>query len=264
VGRNYGDNYAKLIPTAAYGTDTPLAMDRFAAALGASGQKKIVYHTSHDEAGNADKDNADREKRTHRTIVDAVRADPNGTISGVVRKYAEARCRFAAGVTLLSAGTPMILFGEEVGFQKDFKYNEVISNREDFAAYRNDNARGAFLFRFYRDLIRLRLGNAGLRSRNIAILHVHNDNRVVVFKRWGGGQEFLVLASLNNKPFNNPNYVVQHPDLWGASRWREVFNSDSDNYRGGNVGNFGATFTAQPGRLEAVIPANGFVVLARE
>ena len=34
------------------------------------------------------------------------------------RRVAEARCRFAAGMTLMSAGVPMFLFGEEVGAEK--------------------------------------------------------------------------------------------------------------------------------------------------
>jgi 1,4-alpha-glucan branching enzyme len=182
----------------------------------------------------------------------------------VAREYAEARCRFAAGVTLLSAGTPLILFGEEVGFQKDLLYNGVLNNREDLTGYREDKDRGKFLFQFYGDIVRLRLGNPGFRSRNISVLHVHNANRVVAFKRWGGGQELLVLASLNNTAFNNPGYAILHRDIWGGSRWREIFNSDAAKYRGRNVGNAGATLTAQPGRFEAVIPTNGLVVYARE
>lgn len=264
VGQNYGTNYAKLIPTAAFGTNAPLAMDWFAEALGASGQNKVVYHTSHDEAGNADKDNPDPDKRTHRTIVLAVRAKPTDDIRGLTREYAEARCRFAAGVTLLSAGTPLILFGEEVGFQKDLIYDAVLNNREDLVGYSTDGNHGKFLFQFYQDLIRMRLGNAGLRSRNIKILHVHNANRVVAFKRWNDGQEFLILASLNDTPFNSPTYIIEHPDIWEGSRWREMFNSDSERYRGANIGNFGMTLVGQPGRFEAVIPANGFVVFARQ
>lgn len=36
-----GTDYAKLISTAGYGTDEPLAMDYFAGALGTSGQKRL-------------------------------------------------------------------------------------------------------------------------------------------------------------------------------------------------------------------------------
>ncbi len=265
VGRNYGSNYAKLIPTAAFGDDAPLAMDWFAGALGASGTKKVVFHVSHDEAGNAGRDDPDPDKRTHRTLVDAVRADPAAAVTGLTRRYAEARCRFAFGVTVFSAGTPMFLFGEEAAFQKDFIAADrlVLANREDFLGNRADEDVGAGLFRFWRDAVLLRRNQAALRSRNITVLHVHNGNRVLVYKRWDQAQEFIVLASLNNAPFNNPGYVVNHPDIWGGSRWHEVFNSDAAAYHGDNVGNYGATLTAQPGSLQAVIPANGVVVLQR-
>ena len=66
---------------------------------------------------------------------------------GETRRYAEARCRFAFGATVLSAGTPMFLFGEEVGFEKDFLYNHIFANREDLDGYRKTS--GQFLFAFY-------------------------------------------------------------------------------------------------------------------
>src|SRR6185436_14449149 len=44
---------ARLIREAGYGDDRPLAMDRFAGALWGSQFNKIVYHESHDEAGNS-------------------------------------------------------------------------------------------------------------------------------------------------------------------------------------------------------------------
>ncbi len=220
VGRNYGSDYAKLIPTAAFGDNAPLAMDWFAGALGASGTNKIVFHVSHDEAGNAGRDDPDPEKRTHRTLVDAVRGDPAVTITGLTRYYAEARCRFAFGVTVFSAGTPMFLFGEEVGFQKDFVCDDslVLANREDFPGDRGDINLGQRLFQFWRDGILLRRNQPALRSPNIDILHVHNVNRVLVYRRWDQDHEFVVLSSLNNMPFNNPGYVVNHIPISGGAR----------------------------------------------
>jgi 1,4-alpha-glucan branching enzyme len=71
-----------------------------------------------------------------------------------------------------------------------------------------------------------------------------------------------VIASLNNQPFDAPSYQIQHPALADAG-WREVFNSDAARYGGDNVGNLGATLRAASGTLEAVVPANGFVILER-
>jgi len=262
VGLNYGPEYAKLIPTAGQGTDIPLAMGYFAGALGWTGSGKVVYHVSHDEAGNAGHDNGDPTTRSHRTIVAALaRTQPDDPITGLERKYAEARCRFAFGVTVLSAGTPMFLFGEEVGFQRDFLYNMVLANREDLKGKRDGD--GKHLFAFYSAVIKLRLSPAspGLRSRDITVLHTNDAGRVIVFRRRGSGQEYLVLASLSNTPYRS-GYIVWHPEI-PAGFWREIFNSDSVAYGGNDVGNFGATIPSQAGRFEAVIPANGLVVFQK-
>jgi len=93
-----------MIALAGFGDNWPLQVDWFAGALTGSATRKIVYHMSHDEAGNS--------TNSHRTIVDAV----NGAaLIGETRKFAEARSRFAFGMAALSPATPMFLMGEEVG-----------------------------------------------------------------------------------------------------------------------------------------------------
>ncbi len=243
-----GSDYAKLLKTAGLGDDRALAMDYFAGALASSGGQKVVYSESHDEAGNG--------TGTDRTINTAVNAAP---LTGDTRRYAEARCRCVFGITMLSAGTPMFLFGEEVGSQKKFLFNHVLENREDLEGERQTT--GQFLFKFYGDLIRFRLANPGLRSRSIDVLHVHNANRVIAFRRWGDGEDLLVLASLRNAPFTD-GYVVENGRL-PDGRWEEVFNSDASIYGGNNAGNFGATISSVGGRFDAVIPANAVVVFRK-
>jgi 1,4-alpha-glucan branching enzyme len=244
-----GSDTAKLIKTAGLGGDGPLAMDYFARVLGSTSANKVVYNESHDEAGNA--------YLTKRTIVVAANGAP---LIGQTRRYAEARCRFAFGCSILSAGVPMFLFGEEVGFQNDFLYNHILDLRQDFEAERKTN--GKNLFAFYSDLIRLRLGSPGLRGSAIDVLHVHNANRVLAWRRWGEGEDFLVLASLNNRPFGE-GYTISNPRL-PDGQWKEVFNSDSQQYGGDGIGNFGAEIPAGGGVLGAVISANGFIVLKRD
>jgi hypothetical protein len=51
-------------------------------------------------------------------------------------------------------------------------------------------------------------------------------------------------------------------DLNGS--WKKLFNSDAAIYCGHGVGNGGASIVSRDGRIEARIPANGFVVLSRE
>jgi 1,4-alpha-glucan branching enzyme len=245
-----GSNYAKLLKTAGMGGDGPLAMGYFAGALQASGGRRVVYHESHDEAGNG--------SFTDRTINVAVNGAP---LVGETRRYAEARCRFAAGVTLLSAGIPMFLFGEEVGAEKKFLYNHVLDNREDLGTLRHGS--GHFLFEYYKALIRLRLAHPALRSREIDVIFAHDDHRLLVFRRWCVGEEFLVIAGLNNHAFNNPSYRF-HAERIPAGAWREVFNSDAAIFGGWNIGNAGATIHTSSGLFECIVPACGVLIFQKE
>jgi 1,4-alpha-glucan branching enzyme len=240
--------YARLLWVAGQGWDGPMAMDGFAGALATSAWNKVVYHESHDEAGNSE--------GSARTIVTAV----NGaSLQGDTLRVAEDRCRLVFGLSALSAGTPMFFMGEEVGAAKPYRYNDFMQNREDLRGLRA--GRGARLFQYYQELIRLRLAHTGLRSRALEVLHVHNDNRVIAFRRWDDAGEFLVVASFNNQPFSN-GYELDSPQL-DSGGWREIFNSDADHFGGGNVGNGGATLNPDGGRLNVVLPARGLVVFHR-
>lgn len=243
-----GPQYARLLQTAGSGWDGALALDAFAGALAASADRKVVYYESHDEAGNS--------PGTRRTLVVASAAAP---LLPATRHAAEARVRLAAGLTLLSAGTPMFLFGEEVGATQDFVYGHVLCNREDLQTLRAST--GAGLFRCHADLIALRRGHGALRSRNLRVLHVHDQDRVLAFRRWEDGDDLLVLASFHNVPFG-AGYRFSGLDLPDGS-WREIFNSDGGVYGGDQVGNLGGTIRASGGSFEAVVPANGVVVFQR-
>ncbi|PUB90485.1 MAG: alpha-amylase, partial [gamma proteobacterium symbiont of Ctena orbiculata] len=242
------DGYAKLLKNAGYGDDRSLAMDDFAGTLYATRYAKVVYSESHDEAGNG--------RGTARNIRIAVNDAP---LTGETRRFAESRCRFVFGITVFSAGVPMFLFGEEVGAEQPLLYDDVLGHKIDLENERRNQGRGQFAF--YRDAITFRRSNSGMRSRNIDVIHVHNANRLIAFRRWGNGQEFLVVASLNNHPFIE-GYDLRN-DRISNGNWREVFNSDADEYGGTNVGNRGGV-NASDGCLNVVVPANGIIVLERE
>ncbi|MBV8882763.1 MAG: alpha amylase C-terminal domain-containing protein [Chroococcidiopsidaceae cyanobacterium CP_BM_RX_35] len=248
-----GQDYARLIPTAGYGQDQPLAINYFAGALGWSGHKKVVYHECHDEAGNSYYEDGGNRIYSRRTIVAAVNSAP---LIGETRRFAEARCHFAFGMAILSPGTPMFLMGEEIGAQKPYRYQDFFQNKEDLIGERHNN--GQRLFRFYQDLIRFRLSHSGLRSHDIDIIYIHDADRVIAFRRWDATEELLIVASLNNHPFAS-GYTIESSQL-GDGNWREIFNSDSDLYGGDNVGNSGASIPSWHGRIHFVIPANGFIV----
>ena len=246
-----GSDYAKLLKTSGFGGNEALAIDYFAGVLASTGAGRIVYHESHDEAGNG--------ALTDRTINVAVNGAP---LLGETRRVAEARVRLVTGITMLSAGTPMFLFGEEVGAERKFIYGGVLENREDIVGLRTTH--GRHLFEFYKALIAFRLapGHSVLRSRNIEVVAVHNENRILAFRRWSGDQNFLVVCSFSNSPYDMPGYLIESSRL-GDETWREVFNSDSASFGGNDVGNAGAAISSGPGRLHCVIPANGFTVFER-
>ena len=150
-------------------------MDRFAGVYASTCRKTVVYHESHDEAGNSE--------HSGRTLMVALAADKGAERpTGDLRRIAEARCRFVAGMTFLSAGTPMFLMGEEIGATKDFTYDGFLENREDL--YGERAGEGKYLFRFYADLIRLRRRHLALSTPSIEITAVHNADRTMVFHRW--------------------------------------------------------------------------------
>jgi 1,4-alpha-glucan branching enzyme len=246
---------ARLLKFAGYGDDDPLNISWFAGTLAACGTGRVVYHESHDEAGNSSYRENGHDVPSARTILVAVNGAP---LIGDTRRFAEARVHFVVGVTLLGPAPPMFFMGEEVGAWQPYRYNDFINFREDYPALRA--GAGAQLFRFYQDLIRLRLAKPALRSHALDILHVHNANRVLAFRRCEGAQDILVITSLNNHAFG-AGYRIQHPAIADGS-WQEIFNSDADVYGGSGLMN-DRRIEAANGSLAALLPANGVIVFER-
>jgi 1,4-alpha-glucan branching enzyme len=247
---DYSGGGARLLKQAGTGGSDPLAFDSFAGALLASQYDKVVYHESHDEAGNAG--------GTARTIVTAVNGAP---LWGATRTAAEARSRVVFGMSLFSAGTPMFFMAEEVGAQRPYTVGNWFPNREDILGESTGN--GRFMFRYYQDIITLSRRLRSVRTGNITVLHYSGANRIIVFKRWSRGEQVIVVASLNNTPFNS--YIVQSDTLGiPDGGWKEIFNSDAGIYGGTGTGNGGAIIGAANGRLEVTMPANGLLVVVRQ
>lgn len=244
--RAAGPQWAALLAEAAWGDDRPLGLDRFDGALQAAAGRKVVYHASHDEAGNS--------PGSARTIVAAVNGAP---LVGATRAAAEARSRLVFGLALLSPGTPMFLMGEEVGAANPYRFEGWLDAREDLAGLRLGLGQG--MFRCYQDLVRLRLDRPALRSRSVVTVHRHEANRVIAFLR--GDAEVLVVASFANRPFAG-GYVLRS-DAIPDGVWTEAFDSDAAAYGGAGVGNGAAALWSAGGRIEVVVPACGLVVLER-
>ena len=240
--------YAELVTQSGIGDDRSLHLDFFAGAMEASKDCKVVYPESHDDCGNRD--------GSARTILLAVDGAP---LVGETRRWAEARVRFAAGMALLSAGTPMFFMGEEIGAQKPYRYDSFLNNREDIVG--DASGVGANLFAYFKALVRLSVDISAIRSRNIDIAYTDNANRVIAFHRWDEADEYLVVGCLANTAFANGYWL--HTQRLGGFGWTEIFNSDGKVYGGWDVGNAGRTLLAENGSLNPVLPAAGLLVFRR-
>jgi 1,4-alpha-glucan branching enzyme len=241
---------ARVIRESGFGHDGPLALDAFADRLWRTQFGYVAYHESHDEAGNAG-----GSARTSSVAVN------HAALTGVTRQFAEARCRVAAGLSLLSAATPMFFMGEEIVAQKSVLYDNTATSKEDLQGERH--GAGGRMFRFYQDLIRLRAANPAARANHLDVVHVLGTTRVIAFTRRQGSNHLLVAASLNNHSFEGGYVIDGRPELLPDGLWRETFNSDAAIYGGNDVGNAGASIPAVNGRIELRLPANGFLVLQR-
>lgn len=242
-----GSDFANLLTSAARQSGGSLAMSLFARVLATTNRSTVVYHESHDEAGNSE--------HSGRTIAIAVNRAP---LIGDTRRYAEARSRFAAGMTLLSAGIPMFFMGEEVGFSRDYTYDGFVNQKEDFLGMREGV--GAGLFAFYRALIRLRLDptHPELRDGGLEVLHVNDEGRTIAFLRRLGERATVVVATLSDSGY--PQYDLDHPAFAGRS-WVEVLTSDESAFGGWGTTNGSVPLTVHGSRLTVALPRAGFVVL---
>ena len=241
---------ARVLREAGFGHDGPLALQSFAGELLVARAGKVVYHESHDEAGNAD--------NSARTSLVAVNRAP---LVGATRAFAEARCRVVAGLSILSAGTPLFFMGEEIVAQKAAKYDTISTSKEDLHGQRT--GAGAQMFRYYQDLIRLRRSNPAAKSHHLDVIHAWNPSRVIAFTRRQGSNDLLVIACFSNLPYWDGYVIDTSSDRLPAGGWQETFNSDAAIYGGNDVGNFGAVIPVSNGRIHLRLPANGLLVLQR-
>jgi 1,4-alpha-glucan branching enzyme len=182
--------------------------------------------------------------------------------------YARSRSRIAMGLVLTAPGIPHIFMGQEILEDKQWSDTPGSATEIWWAGLdAGDKSMSDFL-RFTRELIDARRAHPALRGEGCAIIHVHDDNRILAFQRWveGVGNDVVVVCSLNERTWYN--YDIGFP---GAGRWLEVFNSDVyDNWvnplaagNGGGVDANGPPMHGLPNSAALTIPANGLLMFAR-
>jgi 1,4-alpha-glucan branching enzyme len=182
--------------------------------------------------------------------------------------YARSRSRIAMGLVLTSPGIPLIFMGQEILEDKPWSDTPSPNTLIWWAGLDGTDRSMSDFLRFTRELIGVRRSHPALRGEGCALIHVHDENRVLAFHRWveGLGEDVVVVCSLNESTWYN--YNIGFP---GGGHWLEVFNSDVyDNWvnplvagNGGGVDANGPPMHGLPNSATLTIPANGLVVFAR-
>lgn len=185
--------------------------------------------------------------------------------------YGRSRTRVATGLLMTAPGIPMLFMGEEMLEDKLWSENPLAhpGTLIWWDGYLSGKDRAAVGQRWFtHDVAWLRRRYKALRGESINTFHVHNLNRVIAFHRWVEfeGRDVVVVASLNE--FTQFGYVLGFPQ---PGRWLEVFNGEiydnagnpSPAGNGGSIMANGPPAHGLPWSAPIVIPANGFLVFAR-
>ena len=175
-------------------------------------------------------------------------------------EWARGRVKLAQGLVFTAPGVPAMLMGGE--WLEDTNFGTDYENRIDWlkkTTYSGD-------FAFFRDLIGLRRSLPALRAdAALAVFHQNESGNVIAFRRGGGDEQAVVIAS-----FANSDYGSYRVGLPAAGDWEELLNSQSAAYDGNGLDNPGvltADAIAADGfaqSIEIALPRMGLVVLAPE
>ena len=184
--------------------------------------------------------------------------------------YGRSRARVATGISLTAPGIPMLFMGQE--FLEDKPWSDNFEFHRDlllhWAGLDQGDKQMLDHLRFTRELIDLRWRYPGLRGQGFRVVHVHDENRVLAFQRWGEGEGHDVLVIAHLATFSRFGYRIGFP---GGGEWREVFNSDVyENWVNPDVVGNGGRAVAEPEPLHGlgysarlVLPANSVLIFAR-
>jgi 1,4-alpha-glucan branching enzyme len=184
--------------------------------------------------------------------------------------YARSRARVATGMSLTAPGIPMLFMGQE--FLEEKQWSDNFELHQDlllnWGGLEAGDKQMLDHLRFTSELIALRWEQPALRGQGFRVVHVHDENRVLVFHRWveGEGRDLFVVVHLSS--FSRFDYMIGVP---GQGLWREVFNSDlyeswvNPNLagNGGSVYAHGLPMHGFAQSASFVLPANSILVFAR-
>ena len=192
----------------------------------------VTILSNHDEVGNADRTiNVARDSRLDNP--------PNDW------QKAAARSVFAIG--MLSPGRPLLFQGEETLAENRFRWG-IPSTWDTTPADTTHRD-------FCQAAIALRHSSPAFDADcEASRVYTHNDNSVMAYRRQKGGEDYVVVASLNKKDLTD--YSLPLP----GGPWELVLNTDSTEFGGHNLGR-ARVAGGEANRLD--LPAAGVLVYRR-
>lgn len=169
--------------------------------------ERVIYSESHDDVANGQA----------RLPQEVNPDDPTGW-------FAQKRSTMAAVMVFTAPGIPMLFQGQE------FLEGEWFRDTVPVDWHQQDEFRG--IIRMYRDLIKLRLNEAGF-SRGLCgqftqVYHLNEERKILAFHRWdvgGPADDVVVIANFSHEV--QEAYSLGFPAL---GTWKLRFNSDWNGY----------------------------------
>lgn len=239
---SFHDALRAALGAAAFGDPDMGALVNGMNHFGFGGSRAVNYIESHDEVA-----------VQGRAVRVADPADPHSV-------WARGRGKLCYGITMFTAGLPMLLQGQE--FMEDRAFGDTEAHRIQWPYKTNQAA----FFLACRDMTWLRRRSTALRGDAFQnVYHVNDAANVVAWRRWNqAGDDLVIVASFNNLAFDS--YCLGMPS---GGDWVEVFNSDAAVYGGDNRGNAGRVTAGgpardnQPASVCLTLPRMGVLVLGR-
>lgn len=181
--------------------------------------------------------------------------------------HARSRSRVTLGLLLTAPGIPMLFMGQELLADNPWSDTPGIQTEIPWTGLDSEDKITADFVRFTGELIALRRAHPALMGESVAIVHVHDNNRVLAFHRWdGAGDEIMIVCNLSETPWHG--YGIGFPV---DGQWHEVFNSDVYDFwvnpavvgNNGGITADGPALHGRPYSAAVTIPANGIVVFAK-
>jgi 1,4-alpha-glucan branching enzyme len=199
---------------------------------------RVIYSESHDEVANG------RARVPYEISPD----DPQNW-------FAQKRSTLAAALVFTAPGIPMLFQGQE------FLQGEWFQDDTPLDWDQSDEFQG--ITRLYRDLIRLRLNrdgfSRGLTGQNAEAYHVHDENKLLAFRRWEeGGPGDDVVIVLNFSATAMGDYTIGFPS---EGEWMLRFNSNFRGYSKSFKEHASLDVTAKQGEYDG-LPASAAVSIA--